>query len=103
MSSEEEIRQLKEKIAELEANIELQYRMNLERQKEIEELMKKETKEVLDKQEKGFFKQKMYGLGAFVGILVAVIGGFVTLIKKLREAKEEIHKLIGKKNKGEKL
>jgi len=55
----DKIKALETKIAELEANIELQYRMNLERQKETEELMKKKQQEVLDKQEKGFFKQRM--------------------------------------------
>jgi hypothetical protein len=94
---EERIKQLENKITELEANIELQWKSLLERQQEAEELQKKQNQEVLDKQEKGFFKQKMMGLGVFVGILIAVIGGFITLIKKLREAKEEIGKLIGKK------
>ena len=96
-SSEERIKQLEAKIAELEVNIELQWKSLLERQQEAEEIQKKQNQEVLNKQEKGFFKQKMIGIGAFIGILITVIGAFTILIKKLREAKEEIEKLIGKK------
>jgi len=38
-------------------------------------------------------------LASSLGLLVAVIGGFVALVKQLRSAKEEIKKLIGKKSK----
>lgn len=96
MTPEEKITALEKKIEELEQHIELQWRQHLERQKEIEELQKQQHKEVLDKQEQGFFKQKMIGLGAFLGILITVIGAFITVVKKLGKAKEEIKILLNK-------
>jgi hypothetical protein len=87
---EERITVLEDKIIELEKNIELQYRLNLERQKEIEELQEKRHKEVVKKQEDGFFKQKIELVSGFLGVVAVMIGAFAYVVKKLKEAKKEV-------------
>ena len=85
-----------QRIQALKAEMDLHWEVDLKKQQQIQELQAKQHKEVLEKQEKGFYRQKMMGLIAFAGILVTVIGAFITVVKKLKEAKKEIKELLKK-------
>ncbi|CAG8813089.1 26595_t:CDS:2, partial [Racocetra persica] len=95
-SLENEVSALQKEIKALKAELDLHWETDLKKQQEIQELQKKQHQEVMKKQEEGFYRQKMMGLLAFAGILITVIGAFIAVIKKLKEAKKEIRELLKK-------